>query len=140
MMTSTSRIIAGGAPERPSRTRWRIAAKCAAGGTFDETESLRISRRHLDESQRAMVAAALANMTQGERTDLPSIEGRSISQETAAKMLNVGLATVERAKAVLRSGIPDLADLVRSGEACQSRHEPTPSRKGARRVACDRGT
>jgi hypothetical protein len=38
--------------------------------------SMNVRRRHLDESQRGMVAARLATMRQGERTDLPSIEGR----------------------------------------------------------------
>ena len=48
--------------------------------------------------RRALVAAKLPNMRQGERTDIPSIEGRSISQDIAATMLNVGRASVERAK------------------------------------------
>jgi hypothetical protein len=46
--------------------------------------SKNLKRRHLDESQRAMVAAKLATMRQGERTDIPSIEGKSISQQQAA--------------------------------------------------------
>jgi hypothetical protein len=43
-------------------------------------------RRHLNESQRSMAAAKVANMRQGERTDLQSKDGRSLSQEDAAKL------------------------------------------------------
>src|SRR5262249_49169149 len=67
-----------------------------------------IKRRHLDESQRAMAAAKKANMRQGERTDLPSMEGRSISQDQAALQFFVGTSSVERAKRVLDSGCAPL--------------------------------
>src|SRR5262249_37177203 len=49
--------------------------------------SMNVRRRHLDESQRAMIAARLANMPQGRPEKTPSIEG--VSQETAAQLLNV---------------------------------------------------
>jgi hypothetical protein len=58
---------------------------------------------HMSDSQRAMVAARLANMPQGARTDLPSFEGK-LSQTDAAKALNVSVASLQRAKAVLDSG------------------------------------
>src|SRR5262249_46930029 len=67
-------------------------------------------------SQRAMIAATLANMRQGERTDLPSIEGKFVSQEQAATLLNVGTASVERAKIVQNSGDPELIAAVEAGE------------------------
>jgi hypothetical protein len=78
--------------------------------------SLNLRRRHLDTSQRAMIAAKLANMRQGERTDLPSFEGKFVSQEQAAKLLNVGVASVERAKIVHDSGAPELIAAVEAGE------------------------
>ncbi len=77
--------------------------------------SLNLARRHLSESQRALVAAKMANTRQGERTDLPSIEGR-LSQSGAAQLLNVSVATVERAAIVLRKGVPELVKAVESGE------------------------
>jgi hypothetical protein len=77
--------------------------------------SANIHRRHLDASQRAMIAARLANMRQGERTDLPSFEGR-LSQEQAADLLNVGVASVERAKTVLDSGDSELIKAVEHGD------------------------
>jgi hypothetical protein len=82
--------------------------------------SLNLKRRHLDTSQRAMIAARLANMRQGERTDLPSIDGRSISQEDAAALLNVGLKSVERAKIVREQGEPGLIHAVERGEVSVS--------------------
>jgi hypothetical protein len=57
-----------------------------------------------------------ANMRQGERTDLPSFEGKSVSQEQAAKLLNVGLASVERAKVVRDCGDLALIAAVEAGE------------------------
>jgi hypothetical protein len=65
--------------------------------------STNLVRRHLDESQRSIVAAKIANMRQGERTDLPQIRGR-LSQTEAAKALNVGLRSVQSAKVVLKDG------------------------------------
>jgi hypothetical protein len=78
--------------------------------------SLNLKRRHLNTSQRAMIAAKLADMRQGERTDLPSFEGKSISQQEAAKLLNVGRASVERAKIVQNQGGPELVYAVKSGK------------------------
>ena len=55
--------------------------------------SQNLRRRHLDESQRAMIAARLANLLQGQRHD--RVEG-SIDLSTAATLLNV----VKRASSV----------------------------------------
>jgi len=78
--------------------------------------SLNLHRRHLDASQRAMVAATIATMRQGERTDLPSREGKSLSQTDAARLLNVSTASVERAATVRREGAPGLVEAVERGE------------------------
>jgi N6-adenosine-specific RNA methylase IME4 len=73
-------------------------------------------RRHLTESQRAMVAARIANVKQGERTDLPSIEGKSnVSQTDAAKTMNVSVASVERAAAVQANAVPEISEAVDRG-------------------------
>jgi ParB-like chromosome segregation protein Spo0J len=75
--------------------------------------SLNLHRRHLNASQRAMVAAKLATMEQGARTDLASIE--AMSQPIAAEMLNVGRSAVQRATIVLDSGAPELVKAVEQG-------------------------
>lgn len=79
--------------------------------------SLNLRRRHLDESQRAMVAARLSNMTVG-RPKTSSIElvSTSISQPVAAAQCNVSVATTKRATVVLREGSPELVAAVESGK------------------------
>jgi DNA-binding XRE family transcriptional regulator len=54
-----------------------------------------LKRRHLNESQRATVAAQLATMKQGQRTDLAEISAKS--QRDAATMLNVSRGSVQHA-------------------------------------------
>jgi len=72
--------------------------------------SLNLRRRHLDESQRAMVAAKVATLKLG---DNQHSEGSSI--EGASRLLNVGHASVERAKTVQRAGTPELIHAVERG-------------------------
>jgi N6-adenosine-specific RNA methylase IME4 len=73
--------------------------------------SLNLKRRHLSESQRAMVAAKLATLKLGDNqhSEGPSIEG-------AARLLNIGHASVERAKVVHREGVPELQRAVERGD------------------------
>ena len=79
--------------------------------------SLNLHRRHLDESQRSTIAARIANMRQGERTDLqPSANLQKVSQAQAAKMLNVSERSVAHASRVLEGGIPELVNAVDRGE------------------------
>jgi N6-adenosine-specific RNA methylase IME4 len=73
--------------------------------------SLNLHRRHLDESQRAMVAGKLATLSDGQRADL--VEGLPIGR--AAELLNVGERTVARAREVQQRGAPELVDAVESG-------------------------
>jgi len=85
--------------------------------------SLNLRRRHLNESQRAMVAAKLANMRQGERTDLSPIGEKynpPVSQERASELLNVGKRSTERAADVQERAIPELAAAVDQGRVSVS--------------------
>lgn len=60
--------------------------------------SVNLKRRHLNESQRAMVAASLANMRQGARTDIqPSANLQEVSQTEAADMLQVSPREITKA-------------------------------------------
>lgn len=81
---------------------------------------LNLDRRHLNESQRASVAARMATMQRGERTDLKdgsslgeAVEG--ISRAEAAERLNVSERSVNSAKAVQDKGAPELVDAVDQG-------------------------
>jgi hypothetical protein len=74
-----------------------------------------LNRRHLTTSQRAMIAAELATMRQGERTDLPPNGGKSVSTKQAAAQLKVGTRTIERAKKVIESGDKDAISAVEAG-------------------------
>lgn len=75
-----------------------------------------LKRRHLNESQRAMVAAKLANMRQGERTDIePSANLQKVAQREAAERLSVSPRTVADAVKVERAAAPELRHAVEQG-------------------------
>jgi hypothetical protein len=76
--------------------------------------SANLHRRHLTDSQRGLIAAKLATMRQGARTDL-SPNGET-SQAKAAELLKVSKRRVERSHEVIEKGVPDLVDAVKGGE------------------------
>ena len=93
--------------------------------------SMNLHRRHLNETQRAVVASRIANMRQGERTDIqPSANWQKVSQQEAADQLNVGSRTVARVKQVERQA-PELMPKLESGE--MSAHEAVKIIKKAKR-------
>jgi N6-adenosine-specific RNA methylase IME4/ParB-like chromosome segregation protein Spo0J len=77
--------------------------------------SLNLRRRHLDESQRAMVAAKLATLKLG---DNQHSEGLPIGR--SSELLNVGERSVARAREVLGQGAPELVGAVERGEVSVS--------------------
>lgn len=78
--------------------------------------SLNLNRRHLSESQRAMVAASLANMRQGERTDVePSANLPKVSQSDAAQLLQVSTRAVTTAAKVERTAPAEVVEAVKAG-------------------------
>ncbi len=95
------------------------------GSPSELSLSLNLHRRHLDESQRAMVAARLAKHMEREATkrrgrrrelvaDLRPIQRRRSSSE-AAKVVNVSPRLVSCAIQVLRDGCNELINAVESG-------------------------
>ena len=109
------------------RNRYRACVAAESNCRFQTYEgtdpagyvvSLNLRRRHLNESQRAMVAAKLANMPQGARTDLAPIGARS--QSDAGKLLNVSRRTVQRASEVTDAAVPELASKVEQGSVSVS--------------------
>jgi ParB-like chromosome segregation protein Spo0J len=107
------------------RNRYRAAK--AVGVDFDVRQyqgnepaafvvSLNLHRRHLTESQRATVAAKLANMAQGERTDIePSANLQKVSQSEAAQLLNVSPRSVAAAKKVIEEAPSEIVHAVEQG-------------------------
>lgn len=91
--------------------------------------SANLNRRHLNDGQRASVAAKIANLRHGGdrsktelqtgRPDGPLIEAgvrSGVSIETAAKILNVSKTSVKRAKKVHREAVPELASAMDRGD------------------------
>ncbi|MFN3582927.1 hypothetical protein [Phenylobacterium sp.] len=76
--------------------------------------SLNLKRRHLNESQRAMVAAKLAKLPPG-RPSAENPPNLGVSVPEAAKMLNVGRGTVESARRVQDRATPALIASVEAG-------------------------
>lgn len=107
------------------RNRYKACLQTGVSPRFEEWDgigslsqfvvSLNLHRRHLSEVERGLVAARIANMRQGERTDIPSIEGR-LSQMDAAQQLKVSVSSVERASKILNDGTLDLIERVEAGE------------------------
>ena len=80
--------------------------------------SLNLHRRHLDGSQRAMVAARIATLEDGQRqvgkfADVPT-------QREAAELVNVSERGVRTARSVLDSGAPEVVAAVERGELAVS--------------------
>lgn len=95
--------------------------------TYDGTTPLEyvlsanLQRRHLNDSQRGIVAARVANLRDGQRADrsanLPTL---AVTQSDAATMLHVSERTVRDAKKVLENATPALIARVESGEVAVS--------------------
>lgn len=77
--------------------------------------SLNLRRRHLNESQRSLVAAKLANLKDGQTKTGASIDA-PVSQIDAAELLNVSRPSVQRAAAIIEKGETTLVEAVQDGK------------------------
>lgn len=94
------------------------------GSLLNFVVSLNLNRRHLDESQRAMVASKLANIDPSGRRLDPLQNCGVVSQGLAAQMLNVSTRLVSSARKVRNDGVPELAKKVEAGEISVSAAAP----------------
>src|SRR5262249_18887766 len=102
----------------------------AAAAAFVVSQNL--IRRHLGPSERAIVAARMANLKWGQRAD--RVEG-SIDLSTAAKLVSVSEPTVKRARVVLDHGVPELVRGVEQGRMAV--HEAARAAKESAAVQAD---
>jgi len=83
--------------------------------------SLNLNRRHLNESQRAMIGARLANMKHGgDRKNQTANMPFEITNKDASDKLNVSERIIRSAKKVQKEGIEDLQKSVEAGKVSVS--------------------
>jgi N6-adenosine-specific RNA methylase IME4 len=80
--------------------------------------SKNLKRRHLDESQRAMIAAKIANMGQGRPDDNPA--NLPVKQADAASRLSISERALRHARRVQDHGEPELVRAVERGRLAVS--------------------
>ena len=106
------------------RNRYRACLEAGVEPRFEEWNgegdlvkfvvSLNLHRRHLDESQRAMVAGRVANMEVG-RPENNCSNLSNISQSQAAELVNVARTSLQSAVKVLDHGTKQLVKAVDDG-------------------------
>lgn len=85
--------------------------------------SLNLKRRHLSESQKAMVAQSIANIVNGgdRKSDhSANLHSDPITLEDAAQMMNVSRRTTATARKVAEEGQPELKQAVEAGKVTVS--------------------
>ena len=91
---------------------------CAESELVPFVVSLNLKRRHLNEAQRAMVAAKIANLGEGRPKETAGIQ--AVSQSNAAELLNVSRDSVHQARKVQQQGTPELVKAVEQGKVSVS--------------------
>jgi len=118
------------------RNRFRACQEIGQQPEFEDYEgdnpleyviSLNLHRRHLNESQRAMVAARLANLTQADAARIKHDATANLQSQTraeAAEKLNVSERSVNTAKKVQTKAIPEVQEKVNQGQLAVSAKYP----------------
>lgn len=134
------------------RNRYRACVKAKVSPKFRKWTgddpvafviSMNLRRRHLNEEQRAMVAAKVANLHVGRPSKSGQLAGlpAPVTQAQAATMLNVSERSVRRAATVQERAIPEVVKAVEQGHLAVSvaeriARQPEPQQKrAAERVA-----
>jgi hypothetical protein len=108
------------------RNRYKACLEVGVTPRFKEFEgentlkyviSKNLHRRHLNESQRGLVASRLANLNWGQRE---SPIGDSISRKQASEMLNVGSSTIDRIREIEQKK-PEEIQRIERGEVSAGR-------------------
>ncbi|MCB1499730.1 MAG: hypothetical protein KDK07_08045 [Bauldia sp.] len=82
-----------------------------------------LHRRHLTESQRAMIAAEIATLQVGRPSSENRANLRDLNRAEAATLLGVSERSVTAAKSVVDQGAPEVVEAVRQGKASVSAAE-----------------
>lgn len=112
------------------RNRYAACMKYGVTPTYQEYEgegngdlvkfvvSLNLHRRHLNEAQRAMIAAKIANTPNGGAIYRTRHDGteNTVNNTEAGKLMQVGDESVGKARAIRRDAIPEVVAAVESGE------------------------
>lgn len=89
----------------------------AGNNPLSDVISWNLKRRHLSESQRAIIAASLANIKLGDNQFTGSANLQTqVSQSTAAEMLNISPRSVASAKKIQDEAIPEIVEKVKAGD------------------------
>ncbi len=82
---------------------------------LDFVISKNLKRRQLNDDQRRMVAARLANLKQGRPSEDKTSQSANISRDEAAKLLTSDVAGIDRARAVISHAAPEIVNAVDQG-------------------------
>jgi N6-adenosine-specific RNA methylase IME4 len=91
-----------------------IGDEATDGSPLDYVLSKNLSRRHLTDDQRRIVAAELVTLGKGRPGKMPQSAG--FSREHAAAALATDVAGVERARTVVKRAVPEVVEAVKSGD------------------------